>query len=415
MKASLANLFFRVVMGGRRLIRTITGKKRITLAPGFELREFSNVGCETFFGYYDVTPFSVDDELLLALCLPQGEEGSSFNGWIDVGFFHLNQSRQNFQKVGETSSWCWQQGCRLQWYPSTDTEKRIILYNCIVDGAHGAVLQDLDSKRFLKKYKRAIYSLSPDGQFGISLNFSRLQRCRPGYGYIDQPDLTKHIRAPEDDGLWRVDMLSGEVELVLSVSVIANLSPHSSMLGAEHYFNHVLWNPDSSRFLFLHLWVQSEKRRSRLITADRNGEDLCTLYNEDHMSHHCWLTPHEILAYSTHQESGTRFHIYKDGVGMTNILGKDILELDGHPSRRPGGSQILVDTYPDKKFEQEIFTYIPGNLEKKIIGRFFNPARFEGEFRCDLHPRWSSSGKMISLDSGASGKRKMYVIGEQVK
>ena len=385
---------------------------RIQLEAGYGMKEFYSPGYETFFGYYDVTPISTDEKLILASRIRCSEGGRpSARGHIDVGYFRINDDNTQYYKIGDSSSWCWQQGCRLQWYPQLASEDNKVLYNVMVNGSHGAVLADLASGRIIEHYERAIYSVSPDGSTGISLNFSRLQRCRPGYGYSDLPDTTVSDKVPANDGLWSIEMASGKTRQIFSLAQIAQLQSRPTMVGAEHYFNHILWNPDSSRFLFLHIWINDGKRRSRLITADHNGGSLCILYNEDHVSHHCWLGPKRILAYSTHKDTGTRFHIYQDGVGRVEKFGGDVLTLDGHPSQRPNKNQILLDTYPNANFEQELFIYDRSSVKKKPVGRFFNPIRFSGEFRCDLHPRWSPSGDLICIDSAASGVRKIYVIG----
>jgi len=44
------------------------------------------------------------------------------------------------------------------------------------------------------------------------------------------------------------------------------------------------------------------------------------------------------------------------------------------------------------------------------LGRFFAPWRFDGENRCDLHPRWSPDGNCVSIDSSHEGVRMSYII-----
>lgn len=36
--------------------------------------------------------------------------------------------------------------------------------------------------------------------------------------------------------------------------------------------------------------------------------------------------------------------------------------------------------------------------------------KFQGEGRCDLHPRFSQDGKYISFDSVMTGKRRQYYV-----
>ena len=89
--------------------------------------------------------------------------------------------------------------------PPSDPD-RLVLYNRTVDGHYGAVVQDVEPGMVVRHYRRPIYAVSPDGKWAISLNFSRIQRLRPGYGYAVLPDETADDPLPSQDGLWRVNM-----------------------------------------------------------------------------------------------------------------------------------------------------------------------------------------------------------------
>ena len=86
---------------------------------------------------------------------------------------------------------------------------------------------------------------------------------------------------------------------------------------------------------------------------------------------------------------------------------------DGHPSISPDNKWIIYDSYPNKS--RHSYLYLIENnkniTSKKIfVGKFLSPLKFNGYYRCDLHPRWSPDGKFISVDSVYTGKRKTYLI-----
>jgi hypothetical protein len=369
---------------------------------------FGDPSSEVFFGYYDITPFSADERRLLAIRIPTGGGSEPGGAEISVGYYSLGESSPAFVEIGRTATWCWQQGCRLQWFPGE--ADRSVLYNRFVDGGYGAVLQDIGSGQIMREYRRPIYSLSSDGQLGLSLNFARLQRLRPGYGYDNLPDETRDEPLPARDGIWSVDMETGESRLLISVAEAAGMKPQATMRGAEHYINHILWNPDSSRFMFFHLWMRGGNRYIRMITVGRNGEDPFVLYNEEHISHYWWLSRDELIAYSTHADSGSHYHRYRDREGCIGVIGKNVLTGDGHPSTRSESPWMLTDTYPDDMLERTLLLYNTESENLRRLGVFFSPPGLTGEFRCDLHPRWSPSGKMICIDSAHGGQRCMYVV-----
>ncbi len=403
---NLVQSVLRAKVHGRRWVT-----RRPLYASAFPLRIFSEKEGQVFFGYYDLTPFSADEQFLLAMHAPTSNRARIVGTEISVGFYDLYLEKPVFQEVGKTSTWCWQQGCRLQWVPG----KRAILYNRLVDGHYGTVIQDIDSKNILKSFKRALYAISPDGLWALSLNFSRLQRLRPGYGYSNLPDLTEDQSAPENDGVWRINLKTGEEKLLFSTEDIANFKVLQNLKNAEHYFNHLEWSPTGDRFSFFHLWIQEKKRYSRLILCGKDSEDMRVLIGEGHVSHIGWKNEEELLAYSTHADTGRNFHNYHLSTGTREVVGQGVLIQDGHPSFFPDGETLLTDTYPDSWREQHLIRYhLPSKTFEKL-GTFFSPFNFQGVVRCDLHPRISPSGRFVCIDSPHTGRRALVVMDLQFK
>lgn len=373
-----------------------------------KMRKFGSTKHHVFFGYYDITPFSIDGRYLLAMRYPTKNILWNPEITIEVGYYDLNNAISAFNKIDVTSTWCWQQGCRLQWY--SEKSDRTILYNKLIEGQYGCVIQEIETKRIIKYFDRPVYTVSKDGKWSLSLNFSRLHRLRPGYGYTNLPDETEGDLRPENDGIWRIDMKTSDIKLLFSIAEIALFEPLENMNGAEHYFNHVLFNPAGTRFMFFHLWIAKGKRYSRLITCDINGNDRYALVNEGYVSHYAWKSNHELLAYSMHPDTGTKYHLYEDKTPNRKIIGEGVLNQDGHPSYSRDCSLLLTDTYPDNDRKQQILIYKPDTCELKTIGVFYSPYKYRGENRCDLHPRWSPDGRCISFDSEYEGKRAMYII-----
>ncbi len=71
---------------------------------------------------------------------------------------------------------------------------------------------------------------------------------------------------------------------------------------------------------------------------------------------------------------------------------------------------MAFDTYQDRARMKSLFGYNMLTSEFKKYGEFFEPIQYNGETRCDLHPRWSTDGKTVTIDSTHSGKRKLLII-----
>ncbi|MCK5525736.1 MAG: hypothetical protein KAJ05_01210, partial [Candidatus Latescibacteria bacterium] len=71
---------------------------------------------------------------------------------------------------------------------------------------------------------------------------------------------------------------------------------------------------------------------------------------------------------------------------------------------------ILTDTYPDGDRMRTLLLYCPEENRRVDLGRFHSSELFEGEIRCDLHPRWSRDGRQVCFDSIHEETRQIYVM-----
>ncbi len=249
-----------------RIYRTLTQVSRYKLNEN-KLITFYIKNKHSFFGYYDINPISVKNDKVLGITINTKGNATSTAA---VGYFNLS-SPTNFLQVGKSKTWCWQQGNRLRW---STLDNDIIIYNKLVDDRYGCVFQNIKSKKIISSINFPIYDISTEERYGLSLNFSRLERLRPGYGYSNLPDLSSALKHPANDGVFLVDVGKNTSSLIISLDKLSRIEPCPSMEGAQHYINHLSWNLSGNRFLFFHLWAKGSTRRSRMFTSDLKGSDL---------------------------------------------------------------------------------------------------------------------------------------------
>jgi len=329
------------------------------------------------------------------------------NDAATIGLIDLKENCL-FRPVAKTYAWNWQQGCMLQWMPGT---RRKIIYNDHRDGKFVSVILDIERGE-VRRLPLPIYALTHDGRYALTLNFSRLARTRPGYGYAGIPDPKVKEKAPEDDGIYRMDLRTGEYVLVISLAQMATFRPRSDMKDAVHWFNHLLVSPDDQRFIFLHRWspVIGKRRLTRLFTANLEGGDIYLIADDDMTSHFDWRDTNHILAWARKKGVGDYYFLFTDRSEEFQIIGKGILNRDGHCSYSPDRQWILTDTYPDQENKRTLLLYHPEAKRLIKLGRFYSPPKLRGAIRCDLHPRWSRDGHYVCFDSAHEGQRQMYII-----
>lgn len=345
-----------------------------------------------FFGYYDLQQYDRNLEKILAHVVDRNAntaQDSASLVWFKTGDCTPHE-------ITQTHAWCWQQGARLRWHP---IEENTILYNDFEDGKYVAKQCRLDGTE-MKIVSRALYDVDDKFEYGLGLNFARLQRLRPGYGYDAEIDWTKYEAAPINDGVFLINLKSGEEKLLFSLRDLAN----ELNLEYQHYINHISIAPSGKRFTFFHLWTKGveEPWFMRFYVSNIDGTGLKCLEEEICISHYAWIDDKKMLATGT---NGT-YIVYNTISGERTILDSEYLQKDGHPSALING--FLSDTYPQKNSMQSVFRIdYDGSHYKEILRVFSDPCRF-GEYRCDLHPRVTNTGKVI-IDTTFLGEVRSMV------
>ena len=88
-------------------------------------------------------------------------------------------------------------------------------------------------------YDLPVAAVSPNGKFALSLNFSRLAKMRPGYGYEGLIDKWENVMAQVDDGIYLIDLATGKHKLIISVAQIADINSDNinfSILNKAYWF-----------------------------------------------------------------------------------------------------------------------------------------------------------------------------------
>lgn len=358
---------------------------------------------EYFFGYYDKSPWDEANRYMLCLKVDDTSKSPAPEGKADILLIDTEKNNE-VTKLASTNTWNVQQGAMLQWLGPDFNEE--IIYNDFRNGQYCSVILNIKTKaeRIIDK---PVYSVSNDGKYALTLDFSRLHRLREGYGYSNIEEITKDEKIPNSTAIWRVDLVNNEITPILSYLDFYNFETSESMESAEHKVNHIMINPSGTRFMVLHRWFDGSSKHTRLVTADMEGHHLYNL-NDHKMTSHCfWKNDTEIIAYANRIETGTGYYLFSD---LTSKVSQVLegLANDGHPSYSPNGKYILTDTYPDRTRMASI--YVANQKDIYTVAKVFAPFKYDNEVRCDLHPRWNRDGTKISFDSVFEGKRRLYTI-----
>ena len=364
-----------------------------------------------WFGYYDKLQFDPTCHHVLSMEVGFQHRSPEPDDVIKVGMVDL-EGGDRWIELGSTRAWCWQQGCMLQWIPGSPNQ---VVWNDRQGDQFVCHIMNVETRQ-IETLPHPIYTLSPDGKMAVAPDFRRINDMRPGYGYAGLPDPHKDELAPDDSGIWGIDLTTGDAKLLVSLADVAAIPYERDDLGdAKHYFNHLLFNTDGTRFEFLHRWRKPGKPgfNTRMLTAALDGSDIHVVDDYGHTSHFIWRDPSHILAWSWHPSHEGAFYLYEDGPEKNKVepVGLGVMLVNGHCTYLPGNEWILNDTYPDGDRLQRLYVYHIASNERVPLADLHSPEVYTGEWRCDLHPRYSPDGRLVTVDSAHGGKgRQIYLV-----
>lgn len=375
-------------------------------AEGDIIRVSPDDGYEYFYGYYDKSPWDATDRYILCVRVQQAYKSVAPKEPGKVCLIDTADDNKLIE-IGITHSWNVQQSCMAQWM-GPDFKNRII-YNDYRDDKYCSVIFNVGKMIEEKVFPLPVYDVARDGSFALSLDFNRLHRMRPGYGYSNQPDKTKKVLCPDQCCIWKLDINTGEIRKLFKYTDFLKFEPDVTMKGAEHKVNHLMISPNGKRFMVLHRWFDKGRKHTRLITVNVDKTEMYNLSDDIFVSHCFWKNDEEILSFLRKKETGDHYYLMKDKTQVYRMLWPE-LKTDGHCSYSPDGESIITDTYPNRKRIASVYLCNEKDNRSKRIARVFSPFKYDNECRCDLHPRWNREGDKICIDSVHEGKRGLYVI-----
>ncbi|WP_159839407.1 hypothetical protein [Burkholderia sp. 8Y] len=396
-----------------------------------------------FFGYYNKTAWDRTGRYVLAHRAAMMDAPLAPELEVELGCFDL-QNDGAFHAFDTTRAWNWQMGCQLQWLDGEPGRK--VIYNVRAHEVSarfpgfGATILDLDTgaKRALPM---PVYVTAPDSRYALCVDYRRLHVTHETIGYSGDGGPLSMLRAPATDGIYRMDLATGKVTLLVSYAALRRFHSKRSMEQAIHWVSHIEINPSSSRVLFLHRWTERVEDETcflhRLITMNPDGTGMRLLECSDHplpqlanafdpkavgtfdyekseyqISHPLWRDDSHIIVWGPHTGE-IHYHLYEDSdAGNVTVIGRDVLTENGHMSFSPVDSRwLLSDTYPDAQTgKRGLFLFDVSDGVRIDLGEFYATPELRKENRCDLHPRWSRDGMAVCIDSVHEGMRQMYVV-----
>lgn len=361
-----------------------------------------------FASYYGINSFDRSEKYVTVLetdiryKLPDENEPATL-GLVDL-------KSKEFIPLTTTRAWNFQQGCMAHWLGTSPDS--LVIFNDLRDGKFVSVIINVHTKEEIKVISHPVSAVSPDGKMAVSINFSRLRITRPDYGYGgDGQDSRKDVPFPDDDGLFLVNLESGESKLLVSYKQIKELVPPLEE-GRIQWFNHTLFSRNGSKIFWLSRQIDKDRRITSSFTVNTDGTGLQRCFPDNWGgSHYDWLNDDELMVTAAYEGKQYAHVLFTVGKKDYKRLGYGLLDYDGHGTFSTDQKWMVTDTYPSQGLREQKIYLMDMKTEAVLpLGRYVQPQEFEGYWRCDIHCRWSPSGKMIGFNSTNTGSRQVYIF-----
>ncbi len=382
-----------------------------------------------FFGYYDKSPLNYSKNFILSHNVEH--EGSSIkkNHFAKICLTNLNNYETKI--ISSTYAWNYQQGSQLQWI----SEDKFIFNS--FEKHYEAHIFDTKTFKLNKILVNPIYSISGDKKIYSSVDYSRLNKYREGYGY-------KQKEYVENENLLKICSIeNSDVLIELNKS---DFQDYKEINFKSCWIDHILFAPNSYDFVFLlRSLINSENLYSYLFYYDFKNKKIINILDSGTAGHGAWLDEENFIVWGRYKKFTKKMNrinnffvkklikivkkfgvppmvrkkLYGDSYINFNKLEKKSSKLNlnipiniagGHFSFIKEENLMISDTYHNKQNESIIFSY---NLKSKILKKITKfrciPNIRNKSYRCDLHPRIVSRNEII-IDSTHEGFRGMYLV-----
>jgi len=369
-----------------------------------------------FASYYAINAWSADGRYatVLETDVRQGlptEANAAVLGVVDM------QNHNRFLPLTTTRCWNFQEATMAHWLGTAPQTQ--FIFNDLVDGKFVSVIFDRVTKR-RRVVSSPVSAVSADGKWAVSINYARLRLTRPDYGYGgDGQDARRKVTWPTDDGLWLVNLQTGEAKLIVSIASVRDRMPAVKAPDSLAYFCHTVFSRDGSKIFWLarsveNLAGQKVVRRweTTAFTCNRDGSNVQRCFPDGWGgSHFNWLDGQRLMVTAKYKDTLYSHVLFTVGKSDYQRVGRGLLDFDGHGVFSDDGQWMATDTYPDKLSERKLMVLRMADQAILPLGTYFVPEISRETYsRCDLHPRWRPDGRMLAFNSVHEGTRQVYVI-----
>lgn len=375
------------------------------------------------FGYIGQSltiPWNKTGNRILALSSPFIDHLPDENEPAGVCLVHMDKPVGKYfkvEKVDESLGWNPQQGTMFYWNPEKPESQFFFNDRDKITGKVFTVLFDIEQGKRIREYKFedtpvGNSGVCPKGKSFLAINYARMARLRAVTGYKGATDWTEGVVAPENDGIFKVDIETGKKKLMVSFKQLENELQKKGFdtYGESLFINHTLWNRDGNLFCFFVRagWKDSggkNKRTNVFCTINSDGTGLFA-GRQFIGGHPEWALGNQMIGKIGDDQ--VIFDILNDKVVGKIGTPEAIPDPEGDISLSPDGNWFVNGSAKNGKNLYNIIRLADGEWTRT---EGIDKGEYSGDVRIDSAPRWNRENNQILVQGiVGEGTEQLYII-----
>ncbi|MHC4177222.1 MAG: hypothetical protein ACYSWU_06935 [Planctomycetota bacterium] len=382
-----------------------------------QLRQLTFGSRHHFFGYIGqslTVPWNRSGDKVLSLRTDFHDRMPTAKDAAEIVLVDTRSPKVEPVTLTRTRAWNFQQGTMLYWHPKRPDTRFFFNDRDPDTGKVFTAMFDVPTRSRVQVFRdpkrpTANSGVSPIGDKFLAINYGRLARLRPVTGYPEAFDWTVDVAAPEDDGIFIIDVASGDRSLLVSYKRLASelRKKQPSAVIPPLFINHTLWNREGNLIYFFVRggWNRGSRAKRVNVACSVRPDGSGLLVGHLHAGGHPeWGEKSQLIG-----RSGERQVIY-------DVLKRRIVGSIGSPETIPN-PEGDISLSPSGRWLAN--GYVRGNRNHYLIASVAGPAvlqlgsiprgNYASELRIDPAPRWNWTNDRILVPGIAeNGFRQLF-------